>query len=209
MYHSEHGQDMWLEENVFKGRQGGVFVEFGALDGTTTSNTLFFERERNWRGLCIEAHPDAFRKLVERRKCQCLNCAVYDRVGVTRFEKFDGGLFGWSGIAATIEPQHQERIDVHIPKSLRETLYVPCDTLANILVRYGLTRVDYMSVDVEGAEEAILRAFPFERFVVDVWDIENNWGQQQIAQTLEPQGYRRIAQLGPNEIYRLEEHVAH
>jgi hypothetical protein len=31
--YSEHGQDKWLEENIFKDKTDGVFVEFGALEG--------------------------------------------------------------------------------------------------------------------------------------------------------------------------------
>src|SRR5215467_5134323 len=65
VYHSEHGQDRWLEENVFRGTRNGVFVEFGALDGLDTSNTLFFEREREWSGLLIEANPRSFCRLLE------------------------------------------------------------------------------------------------------------------------------------------------
>jgi hypothetical protein len=57
LYHSEHGQDRWLNENIFKGRRNGVFVEFGALDGIYTSNSLFFERELGWTGVLIEADP--------------------------------------------------------------------------------------------------------------------------------------------------------
>ena len=41
--------------NYFIRQEEGFFLESGALDGETRSNTLFFERFRGWRGLLIEA----------------------------------------------------------------------------------------------------------------------------------------------------------
>lgn len=41
----------------------GSFVELGALDGVTGSNTIIFERCLGWRGLLIEANPSNFNKL--------------------------------------------------------------------------------------------------------------------------------------------------
>ena len=49
-YHSEHGQDKWLNENIFKNKKYGIFVEVGAIDGLITSNSLFFERDLGWTG---------------------------------------------------------------------------------------------------------------------------------------------------------------
>ncbi len=43
---SQIGQDMILDEQIFKGKRNGVFVEVGALDGFGASNTYFFEKER-------------------------------------------------------------------------------------------------------------------------------------------------------------------
>ena len=36
----------------------GFFIEAGANNGVKFSNTLFFERYRNWRGLLIEPIPN-------------------------------------------------------------------------------------------------------------------------------------------------------
>lgn len=70
-FFSRSGLDQFLFENFFRGRRGGVFVDAGATDGETSSNSLFFERFMDWRGLCVEPRPDAFAKLAALRKCQC------------------------------------------------------------------------------------------------------------------------------------------
>src|SRR5215471_8305446 len=109
MYHSEHGQDRWLEENIFRGRRGGVFVEFGALDGLETSNTLFFERERGWDGLLIEANPRSFCGLLSsgRRACKVL-AAIDSHYGIAEFTAVEG-VTGWSGLTGNMDSRHRQR----------------------------------------------------------------------------------------------------
>ena len=47
---------------------GGFFIECGALDGETRSNTLFFERFRDWTGLLIEAGPINYQQVVTKHR---------------------------------------------------------------------------------------------------------------------------------------------
>jgi hypothetical protein len=47
----------WIFNNTIQNQNPGIFVELGALDGVTYSNTLFFERMFDWRGVLIEAQP--------------------------------------------------------------------------------------------------------------------------------------------------------
>ena len=43
-YSSQYGQDKYINETFFKGKQNGVFVDIGANDGVSLSNTVFFEK---------------------------------------------------------------------------------------------------------------------------------------------------------------------
>src|SRR5579863_7922949 len=55
----------------------GVFVEAGANDGQTQSNTAYFARHRGWRGLLIEPIPElAARCRVARLESIVENCAL-------------------------------------------------------------------------------------------------------------------------------------
>jgi len=47
------------------GGEPGIFVEIGANNGLTGSNTLLLERCFGWTGLLIEANPDTFHKLLQ------------------------------------------------------------------------------------------------------------------------------------------------
>ena len=42
----------------------GFFIEAGAYDGYTLSNSLYFEIYRGWKGLLVEAHPDNYEMLM-------------------------------------------------------------------------------------------------------------------------------------------------
>ncbi|CAG2214756.1 unnamed protein product [Mytilus edulis] len=64
-------------DNRLNFKTGGFFVECGALDGETRSNTLIFERLRSWNGLLIEADPSNY-KLVKKknRKAFTINACL-------------------------------------------------------------------------------------------------------------------------------------
>jgi hypothetical protein len=54
-----------LVDKYFEGKRNGFFIEAGAWDGVHLSNSLFFERERNWSGILIEPNFEAFRNLTK------------------------------------------------------------------------------------------------------------------------------------------------
>ena len=53
-----------LDENLV----GGFFIEAGAFDGETISNTLHFELNRGWTGLLVEPDPVAFKVLKSKNR---------------------------------------------------------------------------------------------------------------------------------------------
>src|SRR5260221_8881557 len=63
----QFGQDEFLDRVVYRGLRAGYFVDVGAHDGEEYSgDAFFFERERGWQGLCIEANPAVFAQLATR-----------------------------------------------------------------------------------------------------------------------------------------------
>lgn len=74
-YFSQSGQDVYLD-NLFKQQENGVFLDIGAYDGIKLSNTYFFEKYRNWTGVCVEANNEVFQELKKNRKSKLLNLAV-------------------------------------------------------------------------------------------------------------------------------------
>ena len=57
---SQDGQDSAVDRFLGE-RKNGFFLEIGGYDGELHDNTLFFEKERGWDGLLIEANPYTFK----------------------------------------------------------------------------------------------------------------------------------------------------
>jgi FkbM family methyltransferase len=200
-FHSQYGQDEFVA-GLIPGR-GRIFVEFGALDGLMDSNSLYFERERGWNGLLIEANPASFEKLKQNRpNAKLCNAAIFDRNGTAEFEMIDGGFYGWSGITQSMEPAHRQRIAQQIPASQRSLVSVPCRTLDDVLGEFGIRHIDYLSIDVEGAELAILKAFPFARYSIDVLGVEDNFGNPELDALLRANGFNFLQKVGSDRFYR-------
>jgi FkbM family methyltransferase len=203
-FHSQAGQDRFLLEHFFRGRRGGVFVDIGAYDGETFSNSLFFERSMGWTGLCVEPLAAAFAKLAATRKAICENVALADFEGEADFVEADdeGGPFQkmFSGLSATLDPRDVSRIAL-MTKS-RVTTRVPVTRLSTLLDKHGIREIDYCSIDVEGGELAILSEFDFERFPIKVLTVENNYDDPRLSALMTARGYQPYAQLEQDHVFK-------
>lgn len=57
-------------------KTGGTFLEFGAYDGITFSNTYLLEKNFGWTGLLIDPIPSHFNLMKTSRSCQQILAAV-------------------------------------------------------------------------------------------------------------------------------------
>ena len=202
-FYSQYGQDIFLVERVFRGMTGGFFIDIGAGDGITLSNTYYFERSLGWTGICFEPNPTVFESLQQNRKCLCINGAVSDRKGEARFLKIDGYSEMLSGLVGKYEPLHVTRIEreLTVYGGTRREIMVPCYELNEILAKNGVSHVDYLSIDTEGSEFDILKSLDFKRIAFRATSVENNYGDDRIEKHLNGRGFRLAAILGPDEIY--------
>ena len=72
-YFSQYKQDKFLSERIFQNKRNGYYVDVGAHDGISLSNTYFFEKELGWNGVCIESNSLVYQKLIQNRNCHNLN----------------------------------------------------------------------------------------------------------------------------------------
>ena len=49
-------------------KKNGFFIDIGAHDGISLSNTYLLEQEYGWKGICIEPNPSVFKKLCKNRE---------------------------------------------------------------------------------------------------------------------------------------------
>ena len=160
---SQEGGSQYVDR-LLEHRQNGFFVECGAFNGEQYSDTLFFEIERNWTGLLIEAHPEYHRDILKKNRQAvvlrgCLSSSR--RPGLLKYR-----LAGWSsGISALNKNVNQ------YDKAVPET-DVQCFSLNSIMTAIGVHHIDFMVLDVEGSELPVLETIDFTRLSVDVFSIE-------------------------------------
>ncbi len=199
------GQDLLVLE-LLGGLRSGVFVDVGASDGVTISNTYHLECQHGWSGLAVEPIPSIYEKLRQSRRCRTLNACMSDRSGKASFTEVVDGAHMYSGLNTKMDPRHARRIRRSIARQKRgftREIEVRCVTWAEALSEAGLTRVDFLSLDTEGGELDILRSIDFSTTPVRVISVENNYFTHDYAKLLEPMGFERVGAFKVDEIYRL------
>lgn len=200
---SQFGQDVYLDRFVFCGRRNGTFLDLGGFDGVVGSNTLLFERDRGWSGVLVEPDPDLHARAAASRTCPCVRAAITSTDGRASFwrpTKADRRMMG--GLAESLRPDYLAHMRSEFGH-VEETIDVETVSPRSLLERFGIEQVDLVSLDIEGAERAVLEAFPFDDVPVGAWTIENLEGSTDIKQFMVQHGYELVRRLGVDEIYVL------
>jgi len=200
-YASQAGQDQVVDQ-IFKGKRGGTFVDVGAYDGVSGSNSLFFERSRGWSGVMVEPVEMQRKRAEEQRNTPCLPYAVAASDGTASFMAVTEGYTQMSGLVDQYDTSMLDRVRAD-PRHQEQMITVETRTLSGILTEAGIPNPDFISLDIEGGELAALEAFPFDQHRVNCWAIENNTSAPDIANLMRAKGYNLIEFCGPDEIYAL------
>ena len=168
---SQSGQDEWIANEVFPGKERGSFVDVGAHNGKYLSNTYILENVFGWQGICVEPNTKLFAELQITRTCILENCCLLDEIRLVNYLEVEGdvlaqahsGIVDYLGSASYVLPDQAAAT----PKQAL--------TLGSLLEKHRFPRViDYLSIDTEGSEFLILKNFPFEKFRFNAITIEHN-----------------------------------
>lgn len=193
-FNSQYSQDEFLENNVFKGLKNGVFMDIGAHDGITINNTLYFETVHGWTGINVEPIKEVFDKLVKNRPNSInINCAVDKTNGIAEFIYNRGYSEMISGLRAQFDPRHNTRLNNELEAhgGSSEVIQVKTKTIESICSEHNISTINYLSIDVEGAEFDVIKSINFETIFIDVIGFENNYDDNSapIIKYLEENGY--------------------
>ena len=177
------------DEDVLKyynNKSNGYFVDIGANDGITLSNTYLLEKDYNWNGICIEPVPSIFKKLEKNRPNMInINNPLYN-VDNKTVTIIDNGLL--SGITEDLG-KHKETV----LKNSKGEYKLQTRTLTSILDEYNApSKIEYMSLDTEGSELKILQGLDFSKYKFGYLNIEHNYEEPkrtQMRTLLESNGY--------------------
>lgn len=175
--------------------RNGVFIEAGANDGVSQSNTYYLAKALGWHGVLVEAVPRLFRKCRKSRPdSKIFNCALVapenEGAKVTIRDVGEQGLL--SKIAECEAPSDDSIVATE------------GRTLTSVLAEAGLTRVDFFSLDVEGYELDVLRGLDLSRFQPRFILVET--GQAEVIDGYLSTHYERLAQLSYHDyLYRAKD----
>lgn len=184
---AEFRQDLFvLSELDFK--KDGYFVEFGATNGVSTSNTNLLETQFSWRGILVEPAKRWHQDLRMNRSCDIDTSCVWNLSNqVLQFEEDEIGERSSLAIYKPLSSMNHRR-------RARSVYDVPTISLADLLVKHGSPKViDYLSIDTEGSEYDILSSFDFSQFQFRVITCEHNYSlsRNKIYDLLTTYGYIR------------------
>ncbi|CAG0882300.1 unnamed protein product [Cyprideis torosa] len=200
---SEFSADGQYIQELFQSFSNGFFIEVGAYTGEDKSNSLWLERERNWTGILIEVHSANFEILQTKRRKAWLHHSCLSRKTAPEFLKFPKPKhLKWD---ATNGIYKMEKKDDHLVRwnSFELGVAFTCYPLHYYLLAVNQSKVDFLSLDVEGMDLDVLKAFPFDRFNVKALVAETGgiFGSMDIVPYLATQGYLPVHHFGLNTFF--------
>jgi hypothetical protein len=174
---------------LLKRKRHGYFIDLAANDAVKISNTFALEKYHGWNGLCIEPNPMYWGGL-SYRKCDVVAAVI----GASNMEqvqfKYPNRAGPQGGIVGA-------QFDNKNPSKFNEDHLRYTVTLLDIFERFGTPKViDYLSLDVEGAEEFIMQSFPFSQYRFNVLTVERP--SDALKSLLETNGYVFLKLLKQN-----------
>lgn len=166
--YAQHGEDVVLTR-LFGDRPTGFYVDLGANDPVIDSVTRHFSL-RGWRGVNVEPLAALHQKLVDDRPRDVNLCvAVSDAPGTLVFEEVEGA-HGLSTATPELARAHREQGRTLTKRE------VTCVTLASICeAQCRDVEIDFLKIDVEGHEAAVLRGGDWKRFRPRALVVESGW----------------------------------
>ena len=202
---SQLGQDIFVASHSEENERN-FFVEFGATDGITNSNTFLLEKELNWDGILIEPASCWQKELLLNRSCTIDKRCIYIESGkklpflvVENKKEAEPGLSTLKKYAQNGDWASKIRVN----NSKQE--FVDTITLNDLLDFHEAPPIiNYMSIDTEGSESDIIENFNFSKRKIKIITIEHNYhpiNRKRIFKKLTDNGYIRVF----NDISRFDD----
>lgn len=197
---SQHEVEGYIERLFYS---PGTFLEIGCWDGELISQTAWLEREKGWKGLCVDPFPRNF----QNRTCKVAPVAISADgksrwfVKVTIDRRYGGDVSYFSGFKDKIGT-HWDLISEHCDYTVVPVATMTFDALMSA---YEMpNHVDFLSVDTEGAELEIFQSIDFEKYSFGMIDYEHNENEEVkkvMDELLQGHGYVPLVHLRVDSIY--------
>ncbi len=182
--YSQLGEELIIRD-FFQDRTDGFFVDVGCAWPKQDSNTYYLEAHLGWRGIAIDALQDyAPAWKTERPRSRFFSYLVSDHSD-TR-EPF------YRAKATGLSSTRKDR--VFFGKKVKQTrIEVETITLDKLLDDQGVSKIDFLTMDIEEHEPQALAGFDIERFRPELVCVESSPSiRLQLLEYFNAHGYERI-----------------
>lgn len=162
---SQDGEEIYLKA-LFANKEKGFYVDIGANHPLRFSNTRW-AYERGWNGINIEPDEQCY-ELLKRMRTRDINL----NVGISQADE-DKEFYSFSESALnTFDKQEAKKVSALNIYGNYEVTKCQCRRLETIFEEHQTQKIDFMDIDVEGMELAVLQSINWEKVNIDVILIE-------------------------------------
>ena len=178
-------------------KQNGYFIEAGASDGITFSNTFTLEKNFNWNGILIEPGTYWKESLNKNRTCHICYKVIWKENSSILFNEVQN-----KPTLSHISSVNPNSWMFDINQETKSQYVVQSITLLDLLDYYNAPNIiDYLSLDTEGSEYNILSSFNFETYDIKIMTIEHNYSpnREKIFDLLQDKYTRVLTEVSGKE----------
>ena len=151
----------------------------------------------NWEGIAIEPSKIQFEKLSKNRNCKVLNAAISSTEKDVEFIEVIEGLTQMSGID---DDNYSAKL---IIENNKKNKFNKNKMKTSTFEKSILTKeIDYLSIDIEGAELDVLKSINFQEYIIKVLSVENNNPEEiNFNSFLKENNFSFFDRVGQDEIF--------
>jgi FkbM family methyltransferase len=192
--YSQRNEELIIRD-FFQDRRDGFYLDVGCAWPQRNSTTYYLEKHLGWSGFGVDAVAEYGPMWAEvRERGKFFNFLVSDHADTNdTFYRAD-----WTGVSS-VDEENVKRWKVGYKK-----IEVPTITLNKLLDDNGVKKVDFLSLDIEGAQLSALRGFDIERFRPDLACVEMHMpDHDKILQYFDTHGYEPLDKYREHDIVNM------
>ena len=182
--YSDNGEEFALKriiDRILRKKEPGFYVDIGAYHPIESSLTYFLYK-RGWRGICVDVLSDIEEEFHKYRPNDTfIKCIVSDQ------DQDESEIFLSDGQTNSI---------IYNEKKHNQSIKLRSYTLNTLLETYCNRKIDYLNIDIEGAEYSCLNDFSFSKYSPTILSVEHHSKARDITNGIQSPVVKLVLQNG-------------